>query len=229
MSLVKFGTLTLSAQADSQLVYRPDGLIEGQIVYIGDQSQRSTAMALIGSAHPSNSAVYLYAVHERKLRAQRYEWTFDCIGLSKDPTDRIAQIIPQISTAPIETHPNFTSALAGTPAAPLNGAYFDPVTREFIAFTGGDAAANKKIGLRSYYTGSCIVRATHYTRQAPKFSESCKIKETLQGIPEVAGVTNWLYTAPAWDPIPGTTLHKVSEEWIGSSGGDGWDSDVYGT
>jgi hypothetical protein len=228
------GAALLERQPESELVYHPDGLIDGQIAYEFDHAgQRASVNALLGSQHPDDSAVYLYALRITKGRLGKSRAVFDCIGLSRSPTTPAVSMDPSVTTEPIETHPDFLS-FAGTAGAPVNGARFDDETGEFLGFFGpaglsGEEAtrAAELMGVSSYYTGSPVLRASYYSFTPPTFGASFRIARPHVPTPSIGGVQNWLRMAPKWDTVSGTPIYRVSEEWMGSSRDRGWSTLVY--
>lgn len=221
----RYGSLPTapSKQPGCPLTYQADGLITGQLFMRFDWAlQKAQMLGNIGGAHPDEPLAVLYAAHLEKQRLNLGLCTYDCIGLYRDPTLRVVSGKPQVSTTPIEAHPKFTSTLAGTPAAPLNGAKFDDETGEFLGFFSGDLC-----GERSFFDGSVIVRASYYTRRPPTLQKAFTITTAVPNMPQVLGVTNWLQMPPDWEEVPQTGIFKVTDEFMGS-GRRGWSTLTYG-
>lgn len=51
------------------------------------------------------------------------------------PGQDVYELTFSVGEEPIQTHKDFVSTLGGTPASPLNGAFFDPVSKKFVGFT----------------------------------------------------------------------------------------------
>ncbi len=229
MAIKTYGSLVARGvvkQPDSEIVYGHTGLVEGTVTFKYDATMRSTMLSLRGTPHPDDSNVILHQFRDIKNRAGIRTAVFDCIGISKDPTDKIYSFGPSTSTAAITAHPDFISRIGGKKGNSKNGAIFDD-DGQFIRFNEAhqDFAAELG-GVESYITGTIIVRATYYTRTPPRISKAYSIVETLPGIPEISGVKNWLYMPPAPEPVSG--LWRVSEEFLGS-GPDGWSQIIYGS
>lgn len=234
MSRQSYGSLTsagIKRQPGAELAYDDTGLVEGQIVYAVDSGAWASAVALLGTAHPDDENVTLYRLRRRFNTLGIQEAVFDCIGLSKDPTDRVVSFPASTSTEPIETHPDFaTASMAGTPDDPQNGAVFtfddDGNPTSFAGFNKDDAPDELR-GVRSYFTSTIICRATYYTRTPPRFSALGKIVGSLPNIPDIGGVVNWLQLAPSSEQIGTARLWRVTEEFLGS-GPNGWSEIIYG-
>ncbi len=232
MSTTRYGSLSsgrLERQPSSELLYSDNGLVEGQIIYALDSADWAYATALLGSAHEDDSNVWLYRLRRAKNNLGITLAIFDCIGVSKDPTDRIVSYPASVNTDPIETHPKFVSHLAGTGTAPLNGAkWLDDGEGgyTFEGFMNDDAPAELR-GVRSYFTGAVVARATYFSRTPPAFRPICKIVTSLPNIPDIAGVKNWLYLPPSSEQIANVRLWRVSEEFLGSLPA-GWSQKIYG-
>jgi hypothetical protein len=207
--MIKRGLLTFERQQSSELSYRVDGYIDGQLSFVFDYAtQLATMRGFLGSSHPDEPNVFLHDLRVEKLRTGRGRATFECMGLFRDPTIRIVQGMPQVSTTPIEAHPKFTSTLAGTPDAPLNGAIFDEDTGEFIGFGDGDL-----IGVKSFYDGGVMLRATYFTARPPTLSQAFKITKSVPNAPQVPGVSGWLTMPSTFDPIPNTPFYRVTDDF----------------
>lgn len=114
----RYGTMTVSPveQAECSLVYHPSGLIEGQVAYKAAEVTTATWRGLLGQAHPeSDGYAHLSALRFTRGALNIRLAVFDCIGIAKDPTDKIYAYPPGMKTDPIETHPKFyTSEMCGT-------------------------------------------------------------------------------------------------------------------
>jgi hypothetical protein len=217
----------LVRQPGSELNYDDTGMVEGQLIFAFDENQWAAVTPYLGRAHPDDPNVTLYRLRRVRNAAGVELAVFDCIGVSKDPTDRVVSYPATVTTEPIETHPDFAdSEFAGTPGDPENGAVWDPDSGEFIGFVGAGAPAELR-GVRSYYVGSVIARATYYTRTPPRFRNICKITPSLPNIPDIPGVKNWLYLPPSSEQIGRARLWRVTEEFLGS-GPAGWSDIIYG-
>jgi len=201
------GNLTIERQQGSELTYRADGFVDGQIIYEFDYAQLAGIRGMIGKAHPDEPNVFMHQARIEKLRAGKGRATFDCMGLFRDPTLYIVQGVPQVSTTAIEAHPRFTDTLAGTPDAPLNGAVFDEETDEFLGFFSGDL-----IGVKSFYDGGTMIRATYYTARPPGLRRPFKITKAIPNAPQIPGVSAWLAMPCEFDPVPNTPFYKVTDD-----------------
>ena len=231
MARTRYGSITgntSARQPGSELIYHDSGLIEGQYIIKADEAN-TLLTRYIGSAHPDDSAVQLYAMRIVYDRLGIRMAVYDCIGITRDPTDRVPSYMAANSTDPIETHPYFRTraggtALAGTIASPKNGATFDPETKQFLGWMA-DACPADLIGVRSYYRNAMVVRATWFSFQPPRFRYDARITAAPPGVPDIAGVKDWLEMAPSGEKVG--TLFRISQEYIGSDN-RGWSKKIYG-
>src|SRR5262245_37305648 len=84
----RYGLKRLEMQPGYELTYQHYGLIEGQVAFKAAEIPVSEFAKLLGTGHPDDNRVELYA-----FRIQRNELgirlaIFDCIGMTRDPTDR---------------------------------------------------------------------------------------------------------------------------------------------
>lgn len=248
----RYGTMTVEPveQAECSLVYHPSGLIEGQVAYKAAEVTTAAFRALLGQAHPeSDGYANLYALRFTRGALNIRLAVFDCIGITKDPTDKIYSYPPGMRTDPIETHPKFyTSDMCGTlddilgatDANPvgygLNGSVFDMAKKidgtwtpvNFRGFIAPDAPEELR-GVRTWYRGAATYNATYYTKTPPSLSSGCKIITPAANMPAVTGVTNWLSGPPGAEQIPGVNVNlwRVTEEGIASDS-KGWSKIIYG-
>ena len=246
----RYGTLTLTPveQAECSLVYHASGLIEGQVAYKAAEVTTAVWRNLLGQAHPeSDDYAHLYALRFTRGALNIRLAVFDCIGITKDPTDKTYAFPPGMRTDPIETHPKFfTSEMCGALddfdvdelnriGYGLNGSVFDMAERDgvwtpinFRGFVTHDAPDELR-GVKTWYRGAPSFNATYYTRSAPKLTTACRIITPSSDLPSVSGVKNWISGTPGAEQIkiPGRNLWRYTEEGIASAEG-GWSKIIYG-
>lgn len=146
---------------------------------------------------------------------------------------------PTAATSPIETHPLFET-FAGTPTAPLNGAFFDSQDN-FVGFSPSlecGVKVNPKSGVKSYYDSTLKVMekrgvtATGVQSQAdffkvgkidiPNVDNMVTINFDLPGI---TGNRDHLLVSVVLEDM-GNDLILMDREWD-MSGIFGWDNDIY--
>ncbi len=255
MSYHRYGSLTVNPvqQVGADLVFSASGLIEGRVAYKASDATPQQFAALLGQAHPeSNGMARLYAFRFETLNNGIRAAVFDCLGITRSPTDRIVSYPTHSRTEPIETHAKFyteamcgpksgftvirTDAGTGEPliAAGLNGSRFEVGKEEggnlaivsFLGFIGDDAPEDLR-GVRSYYRGGISAELSWYQTSPPRFEPSCKIAANLQGVPDVAGVKNWLRFSPSAEMIPHTGLWRCTATAMASDD-KGWSTTIYG-
>lgn len=156
-------------------------------------------------------------------------YTFEGFLLSiPEPTYELAT---SLSTEPIQTHPDFTSVLAGTPAAPLNGAIFvdaytgwqsentDAVFKEFKA---GDGMT--KAGVDSYLVPGAEWRKMSFQQTRPTGIRDVGTIDSPSGpAPTVSG-RDWLAWSESY--LRRGNIYQLSTVWK-LSGRNGWDDEIY--
>ena len=86
--------LGYSIQPGSELIYHDTGLIEGTVVIKAtDQNRENRLREMVGTRHPKDSDVFLYAMRDRALTLDVDEGTFDCIG-TVDGEDTARIVVP---------------------------------------------------------------------------------------------------------------------------------------
>ena len=156
-------------------------------------------------------------------------------GQTPEPT---YELVSSLTQEPIQTHPDFVSTIAGTPAAPLNGAIFvDPDTgwqseadnavfKEFGPEAGGLGFGGSKAGIDSYLVPGAEWRVTSFQSTQPSSLLSVgTISSPYGGAPSLSG-RDWLAWSNTWTRRGAT--YQVSRTWK-LSGRNGWDQDIYGT
>ena len=238
--------LGYSIQPGSELIYHDTGLIEGTVVIKAtDQNRENRLREMVGTRHPKDNDVFLYALRDRSLPLDVDEGTFDCIGtVDGEDTARIVVPVPSKEMVPIEAHPKFFTGDMAGPEASLtlspdgnyasgaNGSRFSvmPGTKKitgFLGFLGQDAPLSLR-PVRFYERNTPVLRATYYTWVDPKFDCASVIVENPTGAPNCPGIKNWLRSAPNAERVgtaAGFTLWKISIEYVGSE--TGWNEVIY--
>lgn len=146
-------------QPGASLQYNVDGTISGRARYA---YEKSDSVTITGNAHPDDSRAVSVAgtisfdeTHQYADLEYRGVWSTSAIAID---------VQAGLQSNPIETHPNFVSTLGGTPASPLNSAYFDATTGAFVGWPAG--AAHNLGGVRYYLAASNTYRFTQSTTSA---------------------------------------------------------------
>jgi hypothetical protein len=127
------------------------------------------------------------------------------ISPDNDPSDPVYELAPGVGSEPIETHKDFISALAGTPASPKNGALFvDPQTGwptksteagkyEFQKFGAPGVGEENLVGLQSFLEANNTFWIKRWTQKMkPTASNVMKIDTPSGGAPDFGSGYNWL-------------------------------------
>lgn len=152
--------------------------------------------------------------------------------LDEQPEEPTYELVGSLSQEPIQTHPDFDT-IAGTPAAPLNGAIFiDPETLRqseainaiFKEFANVNGAANTKAGIDSYLEPSVEWRETKFSRTRPSTIVTLGDIQTPDGSPPNLSPRDWLVWSVSYIRRGG--LYQITTTWK-LSGRNGWDPDIY--
>jgi hypothetical protein len=139
-----------------------------------------------------------------------------------------------LTQEPIQTHPDFSSKIGGTPADPKNGAIFvDPETRKkseksnaiFREFSSppGEGGSSKS-GVDSYLVPGAEWRETKFTTSRPNNMRNVGTIDTPNGpAPNVSG-KDWLAWSESY--LRRGAVYQVATVWK-LSGRNGWDTDIY--
>lgn len=221
-------------QADSELVYHSSGLIEGTISYKVDGDYQVLLFQKLGDKHPDDKDITLYQLRLKKGKLGLMHATYDCIGLFKDPTDRVISFPNSVSAEPIETHPYFNSPgmMAGDPpdtsgsstAKGANGAVWqmsepDPKNQNkrtcigFLGFTEKTAPKDLR-GVRSYFVGQYMCRTNYYTAKKPKLKAPTTIQQPEGDLPAFAVDLKWLHLISSCEMVNKANIWRVTEEYI---------------
>jgi hypothetical protein len=220
---------TLKVAPNAAIYYNRDGTITGKAFYTTKQSGGDADLA-IGEAFPYGGGAYI----------AQYGYEYDEAGFINASAEYVGiwsstvQTVDGIATTtqePIVTHPGFVSNLGGTPDAPLNSAYFDPVSGQFIDFPAGSDLA----GVIAYLNPGATVRVTFSTTSAGTVESAF---ENIGAVSDsiTAGSVSFSYSYPAWlctnvtykeIPLGGAgSTFSVTTEYLFSQP-NGWNSEIY--
>lgn len=202
------------------------------VVKISDQLFPQQILADF-SPHPRFSQLLL-----SKRDGQRSEpgwwtvsYTFEGF-LNGEPEEPTYELVGSLSQEPIQTHPNFAE-IAGTPAAPKNGAIFiDPESLRqsestnaiFKEFANVNGAVNPKAGVDSYLEPSVEWRETRFSRSRPTTLTGLGNIQTPNGSPPNLSPRDWIYWSETYVRRGG--VYQITSTWK-LSGRNGWDPDIH--
>ena len=208
-------------QPGRTIIKKNDGTFEGNITF---KSDSKTDFPEIGDLHPDNGNLECYNLAVTSNSLGLYTCQASYFGIEGSKTDPQVQYTGGSQSEPIETFPDFNltvTGLAGTAANPNNDAVFDEETGEFIGFMDGELQ-----GVQYYLVPSNTISVT-YWQDTPPEVELMLIRSRPPGTQSfiLPPVANWLLTA---SPVRSVgNFYQVSETWLGSAPGVGWNSAIY--
>lgn len=200
----------------------PDALFPAMVLRNGSAHPRFTSMAL-SRRSGARSTPGFWAV----------SYTFE--GFLFELPTPVYELQASLDQDPIQSHPDFHTVIAGTPAAPLNGAVFlDPETnlptddnikgvfREFAATLAGER--NPKAGIESYLVPGAEWRETSFAVSDPTELSDLGTIDTPSGPNPTLSGRNWL----AWSETYQKRgyIYQISKVWK-LSGRNGFDPEIY--
>lgn len=157
------------------------GLLTSRLTFVtdhgsDDESSPINSAPSRGDSHPKDT----------RLKCHRASTTYGANGLATIVAEYIGiasgnMTAPEVSgrgnmsTDPIQTHPDFASKIGGTKDAPLNGAQFNETTGLFIGFQRTAPPVNKE-GVRSYLNPGFGISGHFYTSD---ISVAKKLKDDM--------------------------------------------------
>jgi hypothetical protein len=221
------------AQPGARLNYKTDGTVEGSITFRCDESNTGN-LPQIGVAYPGEAAAKLHNIEVVRLTNRLVEATCSFHGISFEKgefTQPTIEYPGAVDQMPIEIHPRF-SIIAGTPAAPANGAaWVDRVTRkeseEADAVFDGfqDPAFPAFYSLEVFYQARPLVYRNYWSRNPPTLQQGCTIVDSIPGYTNPPGIVNWLLLDTPFRQI-GQNSYQVTEQYKGSPA-PGWNPAIY--
>lgn len=213
--------------AGATVTYESDGTITGFARYCYSQGASVSAE---GNAHPDDSRAtvvsYTLEYDESFLYANcQYRGVWSSSACRVD-------VQAALQANPIETHPNFTSTLGGTPSGPLNGAVFDPTTGAFLGWPAG--AALGLGGVRYYLSAANTYRFTFSTLSGSTVSTAVAAIGQLASSVSAGGLTvsqtNGFMLQNVTEDHQfvgaGNTVYTYTVCWV-STQPPGWNTNIY--
>jgi hypothetical protein len=136
----------------------------------------------------------------------------------------VYELLASTSEEPIETHRKFEE-IAGTEAAPLNGAKFDE-NGLFIGFGRTTDGTNEFMGVDSFLAVGWIYRMSYFTTDTKNISGYVvgRIVSKPSGAPDIGPDRSWLLIRS--DRIRKGHLYQIVHEFR-MSGEKGWNKTLY--
>lgn len=159
--------------------------------------------------------------------------TGEYCGITGGSTPSVYELNYAGAEEPIETHPKFTSEIAGKPSSPLNGAVFidpktgavstDDATAVFDKFrTNVAGARNPFAGIMSYLSPEATIREVWLSTSPVSGANLGRISAPGFSVAIAGG--NWLFTGISFQQRG--RIYQNTREWRGS-GRNGWNSTIY--
>lgn len=209
-------------QPNRSVVEKNDGTLEGTIVYRADRANLY-AIPDIGDPHFDESAMEMYQRTRVYQGLDVVEVTGSFFGLTSKKTDPIITYSGGQNNEAIETHEDFEN-FAGTAAAPLNGAKFDPVTRQFLGFLLPSASTPSFRGTTHWITPSTLVSVSYWQDSVPTLKKRMSIVNSISGFTVPPDVKDFLLLDTPYRQVG--SFYQVTEQYLGS-GERGWNSLIY--
>ena len=237
-------------QVGRTITQNSDGTLEGSVVWKIDadlvpprESANSTYLPTVadgsgapGSNHPDDGRLECYNRTLSYGNNGILTCTASYFGLIKRRTDPEFSFSGGVTTEPIETHPDFSTKIAGTVGAPLNGAKF--VTNpeaddygsfiEFPEFTKpGDTENNNFLGVENYLTPGTNIVVSYWQDTQPRPTKTATWSTYIPDVTEFRkpqGVDNFLLMDESYSQVG--NYYQVTRNYIGS-GVKGWNKDIY--
>jgi len=182
----------------------------------------------IGAVHPLYGGL---AMERRRVQKQEgyYTVTGEFAGLLAPATrsDSVFELSIGVQDEPIVSHPNFKSAIGGTPSNPLHGAVFlgpdglpstDDGTANFAYFSNTSDFA----GIESYLAADFMTWRERFVCNFLVYGSIGRIQAPSGPAPPA---TNWLLICVSFEQR--ATALFVTNEWR-AGGRRGWNSAIYG-
>ena len=200
MAHMIIGTLSTTLQPGATLSYESDGTITGIRPLLRPARRVPFCHRHSASGRLKGLLRLLYARIRRMLSLHQRVYR----GVWSGSATRV-DVQASLSANPIETHPNFVSALGGTPGAPLNGAVFD-TNGTFLGWPAG--ATHGLGGVRYYLAAGCSIRFTTSTTSGSDVASALAAIGSISS--SISGGGSTFTTAYSY---PGFMLQNVTVDW----------------
>ena len=241
------------AQVGRTITYQSDGTLEGSVVWKGYSGLSAdgtiippTGIPVVaeggqaGTNHPDDARMecynrtLVYGANGIVTCTAAYFGIENTTGKS----DLTFSFSGGVTNEPIETHPDFTTKIAGTVGAPLNGAKFvtNPEADDYGSFiefpeftTPGAIDNNNFMGVESYLTPATNIVVSWWQDTQPKPSKTATWDTNINGVSaddfrKPQGVKNFLLMDESYSQVG--NFYQVTQSYLGS-GVRGWDKDIY--
>ncbi len=139
------------------------------------------------------------------------------------------------SQEPVESHPDFTKKIGGTPTDPLHGAYYDRTTGEFLGFPVVDpdeegVTPSRFAGVRSYLMPQETFSSNSIEFDYPTPQEIDKIGKVFSPVvklPVLPGERTWINTGIRVQNVANVYFRTQKTGML--SGPRKWIPEIYGT
>jgi len=226
-----YGPGGLKLEVAGELLVDRKGLWSGSCVFTFP-AKAFDLIPKMNSVHPYAS--FLFAERMRIIMAAGlWKVSVDYVGIDVDTSDPQYELSPGTGNEAVETHPDFSTLIAGTPNNPnpdTKPIFRDPVTgyvstdnatAEFDRFSlGGELA-----GVTSYIAQNNTVWTKSWTQKTKPTAERIRIVTAPPGdAPNYGGNFNWLQMPVRYSVR--ARVFSCSQSWL-CSGPQGWKNLLY--
>ena len=242
------------AQKDWTVSNDGNGLLTARIVYGMDHSVVDSTFQ-IGMTFPKLPRLFLHKAESTFGSSGMAKVSTEWVGITEgqDRTTIHTETSGNVSSEPIETHPNFKSTLAGTEFKPKNGALFEKGNFKAFGKYGAEDVTKPNrwmIGIKSYYEPSVSIRGSFFTTKISGAGSDLELGQLIahvsydgkfggiQLVPprEVSAYSgdqdkgtqdkNYMLTSVSFEEYAAGKIYKVTYE-VQLSGDRGWNARLY--
>jgi hypothetical protein len=224
---------TPKVKPGANIFFNRDGTLTGKAGYTTAQTYGVPAYS-IGFPHPNDGSCYLAQYGLTWDAAGFIEMDGDYVGVWST-TNYLVDGIAATQQEPIVTNPVFTTVLGGVPGSPMNNAYFDPTSGEFVCWPAN--APNNLGGVQSWLAGGLVLRVTNATLSSSDITDAIELLGTstdsfTAGIITYSyGYFAFLYTNVTYKEVPigGSSATFTLTVEVTFTPPNGWNTLIYQT
>ena len=214
---------TITRQPGAKLKTTRDGVSILTESYIGNFADLlDSSLIIAGSTHPEFPSLLVYSNEITQGKGGIGTLAVESrgnVGGLPDPTYTLDRAT---HNEPLSTHPLWTTQIAGTPSAPLNGAIFvDPTTGatstdDSTAIFKGWTAGSIFEGIEDYLLAGSTWTSTYASYDQPDLSGVGQIGDPDGPAPTAPDNCFWIYTGGS-STYQGS-VYRVQETWLLTGG-----------
>lgn len=210
-------------QPNFAIVEKNDGSIEGQVVFICDESKFFN-LPQMDSGHPRDPRAELYNREITYLANGRIQLTGSYFGLVANKTKPVINYTPNTDRDPVTAHPNFAALAAeggiwrnvntGTFVTDAERGDMIAGTENALEFFGWNNPDDELFGVEFYLTASTMVSLTYWQKNVPTIRNRMKIVSNVPGFRKPADVKDFLLLDFPYRQVG--NFYQVTELYLGS-------------